>query len=187
MKVLLKFGRFAVDTCVSAVAAQGVISILSPSWLPPDLRTSALSGLIAVVFALLYAAHRIAASWRAAYEVGADFSVLVGLIKQGPHRRSLFDPVDEVVLVCRNGAKRRLLEVMRVSGEDYLALAEGTVLSPGRDLPPDHLGAQTGLASGRPMDDDARPVGLGLSRLIRCPHLTTNRVRAARGSSRGRD
>ncbi len=130
MKASEKFCRHAVDVSVGASAVYGVASVAAASWLPLDARLNVLASLIVLVACLLYVMwfrpRMVAAVWWARYEVGAVHGVLVTLIERVPHRRSLFDPVDEVVLSCRNGEQNRDLEVTRIRSADYAAVAEGT-------------------------------------------------------------
>ncbi len=123
-----KFRRRVLDVLVAASAAYGVACLVDLPWPPPDARTSVHTSVTVLVGAVLYVAWlrpRIAAAfWWTAYEVGAVHGFLVTLVKQVPHRRPLFDPVDEVVLVCRKRGRIKGMEVMRIRGDDYMAIAE---------------------------------------------------------------
>jgi len=68
----------------------------------------------------------IAAMWWLPYELGPARDALVRLVGQTPSRRPMFDPVDEVVLVCRYDLSGPDVSVTRIRGEDYAALADGT-------------------------------------------------------------
>jgi hypothetical protein len=125
-----KFRGHVLDVLVAASAAYGVVCLVDLPWPPPDARTSVHTSVIALVGAVLYVTWlrpRIAgAFWWTAYEVGSVHGLLVNRIRQVPHRRPLFDPVDEVVLVCRKRGRFKGMEVMRIRGDDYMAIAEGS-------------------------------------------------------------
>lgn len=123
-----KFRRHSLDVFVAASAVGGVVNLVAQLSQPSDARTNVATSLIVLVGALLYVVwlrpRLIAAGW-SAYDAGSGHRLLATLIKQAPHRLPLFDPVDEVVLVCRTRARNSDLEVVRIRGEDYAAIALG--------------------------------------------------------------
>ncbi|WP_240522159.1 hypothetical protein [Amycolatopsis vastitatis] len=98
-------------------------------WHPGDGALSLLTGLVfgaaPIVYLTWFRPRTIAAMWWLPFELGPVRNALVRLVGQAPVRRPVFDPVDEVVLVCSYDRSDRSVSVTRICGEDYAALADG--------------------------------------------------------------
>ncbi|MFG1645555.1 hypothetical protein ACGFMK_35185 [Amycolatopsis sp. NPDC049252] len=114
-------------TAIFGMAAIG--AFVKACWGPPEAAPALLMGAVFAVEVLAYLKflrpRMIVAAWWLPYEIGAARDSLVQRVEQAPSRRPVFDPVDEVVLVCRHDRSCREMSVTRIGGEDYAALAAG--------------------------------------------------------------
>ncbi|MCR6488307.1 hypothetical protein M8542_36300 [Amycolatopsis sp. OK19-0408] len=118
------------DVAASVGAAVAIGAFANAWWHPaaaaPSLLVGAVFGAEAIVHLIWFRPRVIAAMWWLRYEVGPARDALIDLVGQTPSGCPIFDPVDEVVLVCRYDWSSPDVSVTRIRGDDYAALADGT-------------------------------------------------------------
>ncbi|MFJ7213610.1 hypothetical protein [Amycolatopsis sp. NPDC098790] len=164
-------------TVISGVAAIGALA--NAWWHPGDAAPTLLISAVfggEVISCLTFVRPRtIAAAWWIPYEIGPARTALVQLIEQSPSQRAVFDPVDEVVLICRHDRLRREMSVTRIGGEDYAALVAGiqsflvvetfSLRARGAELVAHHLEPWALI-----LDDRSNPIAAEPIRPVEAPH-----------------